>query len=600
MLKRYLAIFLYGFLICSKTEAQKSQFSVLGSPQSDFGTWVEQTPDGGYLETISLAVPGSQNIATGLVQLDCAGKFDWQKIYRLVGSSLISKKFVLNGEKTTLLGSMSSGLNNQQTHILEVDAMGEVLSAHALLSSQTEQPKDIISRANGNYLVLATGDFNVALAKIHLFLINGNFNVLQSLQFALPNRALEPEAMLFLDDGGVLIVGDASSSSLFRQGFVLRLSPGGIPMWVKTFALEFDVEFTDVVQDSLKQIHVSGYTFQSGTGFDGVLLQLNENGDVLNQKAYHFSEDDKFRAIETIDDELVLAGDIGNFQDREMAWTRLKTNGEYKDGWQLDYGFQFTNYIYSAAPTDNKSWLFTGEFANQSGSRNGGFIRTDSTTGGNCNALPVPFDEIDLDFTIEDVTVIRTELDRTVTVTPIVEEELPVFEEEIVCSMVPPVANVSYMPEPNCPEVCVQFTDSSYCSIDEWEWSFPGAQPENSTEMNPRVCYPGDGFYMATLIVTNEGGSDTLEIEVSLNTGCNLPVPNVFSPNGDGFNDLFVIPGFPPGGNMKIFNRWGNLVFEADDYDSTWDGANVTSGTYYYAIESKEGQMYSGYIVIVK
>jgi len=72
-----------------------------------------------------------------------------------------------------------------------------------------------------------------------------------------------------------------------------------------------------------------------------------------------------------------------------------------------------------------------------------------------------------------------------------------------------------------------------------------------------------------------------------------LDVPDTFSPNGDGINDYFWIPGADelPNDHLYIYNRWGGLVYESDNYDNTWDGKstsnmlggdNLQEGTYFY------------------
>lgn len=86
--------------------------------------------------------------------------------------------------------------------------------------------------------------------------------------------------------------------------------------------------------------------------------------------------------------------------------------------------------------------------------------------------------------------------------------------------------------------------------------------------------------------------SETI-IDAPKNTdmACEVFVPNVFSPNGDGINDLFLpatnctFSDF----NMKIFARWGTLLYETNDPDRGWAGAHrgeaLPSTTYLYFIE---------------
>ncbi|MDB9725334.1 gliding motility-associated C-terminal domain-containing protein, partial [Salibacteraceae bacterium] len=80
---------------------------------------------------------------------------------------------------------------------------------------------------------------------------------------------------------------------------------------------------------------------------------------------------------------------------------------------------------------------------------------------------------------------------------------------------------------------------------------------------------------------------------------CNLGirVPKGFSPNGDGANDLFIIPGLDeyPNNSITIFNRWGNKIFEAAPYENNWGGKSenratvgegaLPEGTYFFVLE---------------
>ena len=82
--------------------------------------------------------------------------------------------------------------------------------------------------------------------------------------------------------------------------------------------------------------------------------------------------------------------------------------------------------------------------------------------------------------------------------------------------------------------------------------------------------------------------SDLLNVEMAPLT--QLFIPSAFTPNDDEHNELFVINGKNIDTyNIKIFSRWGELLFESDDIEKYWDGTynynKVNQGTYYYQIE---------------
>ena len=80
-------------------------------------------------------------------------------------------------------------------------------------------------------------------------------------------------------------------------------------------------------------------------------------------------------------------------------------------------------------------------------------------------------------------------------------------------------------------------------------------------------------------------------------------VPDAITPNGDGFNDVFRIPCAATNNlGMKIFNRWGDKVFETDRYNNDWtgthDGELLPPGPYYYVLDDGSNDMKTGCISI--
>lgn len=99
-----------------------------------------------------------------------------------------------------------------------------------------------------------------------------------------------------------------------------------------------------------------------------------------------------------------------------------------------------------------------------------------------------------------------------------------------------------------------------------------------------------EGMYMVA--VQNQCNAVNASAEVETDP-CVLVVPNVFTPNSDGVNDVFEVTGIEiyidP--NLEVYNRWGQLVYKSEQYDNTWDGRDMngnelSDGTYYYLLNA--------------
>ncbi len=134
--------------------------------------------------------------------------------------------------------------------------------------------------------------------------------------------------------------------------------------------------------------------------------------------------------------------------------------------------------------------------------------------------------------------------------------------------------------------------------ITSWYWNFGDSTYSN--QQNPTHIYNAAGTYTVTLIVTNSNGCiDTLVTTVTVNEG--ILIPNVFSPNGDGWNDQFYISNSGVKEfSIEIFNRWGTKIFETTAPEIRWDGRStsgvmMSDGTYYFILKAvlKSGKDYS-------
>ncbi len=121
---------------------------------------------------------------------------------------------------------------------------------------------------------------------------------------------------------------------------------------------------------------------------------------------------------------------------------------------------------------------------------------------------------------------------------------------------------------------------------------------------NPLASPADDITY--TLTVTSDKGCQTSD-DVFVKVLKAPVIPNIFSPNGDGVHDQWVIPYLStyPGCTIDVYNRYGQLIYHSVGYDTPWDGkvkgSDVPVGTYYYIIDPKNGRAkMSGYVDIIR
>lgn len=190
------------------------------------------------------------------------------------------------------------------------------------------------------------------------------------------------------------------------------------------------------------------------------------------------------------------------------------------------------------------------------------------------------------------------------------------------------------------PHVIYSFENQSADSIplSNFYWILNPTYNITSTQPEPRFTYVETGSFTTELKVYNPQGCDTSYYKTIQVEPVKLKIPNVFTPNGDGINDYFIITtdsgdssgGIDNGGNtghdrghrestleyenyeplsryyesseLTIFNRWGKVVYHSKDYQNDWDGGGLSDGTYFYVLKChglKQDANYQGSVMII-
>ena len=174
-----------------------------------------------------------------------------------------------------------------------------------------------------------------------------------------------------------------------------------------------------------------------------------------------------------------------------------------------------------------------------------------------------------------------------------------------------PVANFIAQPQTTILTAnLITFTNNS-TGATNLDWNFSNLS-FSSLFNPPDISYPDTGTYLTTLITSTQYGCiDTSYQKVIIEPDFNFYIPNAFSPNGDSINDSFNGKGtFITDYKMRIFDRWGNLIFITRSINVPWDGtANdgneiAQIDVYIYVIEltsfKQKRYNYKGMVTLVR
>ncbi len=163
-----------------------------------------------------------------------------------------------------------------------------------------------------------------------------------------------------------------------------------------------------------------------------------------------------------------------------------------------------------------------------------------------------------------------------------------------------PVSDFKYSPQANISSINskVNFQDLSKGAI-AWNWTFGEYLDRYAIQKNPTYSFKDTGVHTIRLLITDVNGcTDSSTQIIDVIPEVRLFMPNAFTPNGDGDNELFLPNGIfdgISGYNFSIWNRWGEKIFETTDISEGWNGRlknvgnnTLVDGVYQYSIQYTE------------
>jgi gliding motility-associated-like protein len=143
-------------------------------------------------------------------------------------------------------------------------------------------------------------------------------------------------------------------------------------------------------------------------------------------------------------------------------------------------------------------------------------------------------------------------------------------------------------------------------------WSYDFGDGNTSNLQNPSNTYTAEGTYTIIQTVSNQFGcTDTASVTIIVEPVSIVYVPNGFTPNNDGLNDGWKpIISYVKDYTLRIYDRWGLVIFMTDDVYEEWngkygnDGVDVKEDVYVYLItytnyQNKEKEL-RGHVTVVR
>jgi gliding motility-associated-like protein len=560
----------------------------------------------------------------------------FQKAYHLATDSAFVT--VSTGSGSLIAGTTSGPA---RLWVQRLDAAGDILWSKSYQGVEAIRPTDLLPTGGNTYL-MAFNSTDPALAPHSgWLLLNGDGAMVWSFRvFGLSRlwRAIE------VPGGYVLVGAYRSAANEDWQALAIKITPGGGIVWTTVFGTPGDDRLADVWADEQGLLFVAGAADVGGHR-NGLLAQLGSAGAVNWAQHYGTSSNDAFTRLTPLaDDRLLLAGQSPGFvgATHEELWlvAARRSGNDATPVWS--YTFAYTDYDFAATdlePVSADNFVLAGNHPARALGNPGVLLNIDGS--GSLNWAYRYGATYDL-ATVEDVDVdaggllfagsivegstadqysgrlnLQGQLPRcgpqsaTAALTRRAQQPasgaLPTATENANVTAGPfSLTATNENPPPPTElftpvEVGFSLSDSTICPGECVTITLTGSTPGATYSIDPDggepnplepgvVCFAEAGIFNLTRRGQLGQCRDSLTVALTTEVRLAEEQVNAFTPNGDEFNATFR-PYFacpPVGFRMKIYNRWGQLVYTTDVYagwDGTVDDEPAPTDTYYWVAE---------------
>ncbi len=598
-----------------------------------------QTTDGSLLVggwTKSFGVGGNNGLLDVMItKLDSDGNLIWSKTYGQSGNDWINfAQFIENDIGNYIIsGAWSSGLgiSGHNGFIMEVDQAGVIVSSNLYGGGDDEAFNGYLTESGG---ILQTIDDAWSWGgglKIWMNEIDNAGNTRWSKTFGVADNNIQYSSATLVGQEYIISAHEINSG---HPPILMKVNNNGNLVWSRSFTGQGTDKILSVISHPNRMIMAFGCTEEQGDK-DILIIKTNLEGDgdcVQNVNMVESAVVPSISTPNSISSDLNLGLSVSPQINSIDLGEIFSCSSDIRAEFQLNSDSICINGCLSmmdesSGAIDSWEWLFTGaniESTNeqspsdicfsQPGMQSITLVVSNMAESVSITkqllVLPEPYVEIDSqgEMTIcegDSLTISASaeNADHVLWSTGSTESSIIVnsggnywVTASNSCGIVTDQIDISSVFRPSidlgvdkriCDDAIVLGNEDP--NITAYRWS--NGSNNSTLEVNE------SGIYWVE--VENSCGIEQDTIELVFPKFDNLNIPNLFTPNGDGLNEHFVVDTRLLGSVLKIFQRTGVMVYKSDNYQNDWNGGKLPDGTYFWSITNECGSNFKGWVTIL-
>ena len=604
VLKKITLLLIVLFSISENLSAQIRFQEVIGESDDDRGRSIRHTSDNGFVAIGSTYSFGAGGMDVYLIKTDSYGLISWSKTFGATGEDDGRGICQTSDGGYAVIGSTNSfGAGLDDLYLLKVNASGNLVWSTAIGGAGEDYGFIVEETSDGGLIGVGhTDSYGGGGNDVYLVKTNSGGVVQWTKTFGSTGDE-RGFSVIQTKDGGYAIGGYTTSYGAGGADvYLIKTDANGDAQWTKTFGGAFDDQAFSIAQCSDNGYVLTGFANKgNATSIDNdmYLVRTDANGNLSWAKTFGGNQDDEGNVVrQTVDGGFAVFGFESSLGFGSYDACLLKTDANGNVVFNKAYGGTDDDFAISGHYLADNTYVLSGFSASSgAGSFDVSIIKTDANghTNNNCQEQAISFPSTFS--TTQGSGFIQNSGQITSSVTT--STSVPANQFLQVC---PPCSDLAlgHNNTFNAPGSAALSVDSSN-GVYNWYDDSLGTNLLYTGSHFVTPVISGKTIYYVEHVVPNTISCGRTPVTATPSVPkVSFFIPNLVTPNSDGKNDTFEIQGLPDASTLKIFNRWGEQIFETNFYTNLWAGNNLSDGIYFYDLKLDDGKNYKGWLQLLR